>query len=242
MGVQPGDRVANRHGNGLEWCLGFWGTLMAGAVVVPVNTRFSDSEVVLRRHRCRCRRRSATGFRVARRRTVRNPRRRARNPCRPDVHQRHDGIPEGSDGHPRELPVQHRVMRSSPADSPDTADPQPDLGPAVPRHRLQQPAPPDYLPRRHRGDHACVRCTGLSAGDRRRAHQRADLRPRGLLAGDEPAELRRLRHERHRVGHLRRRTDSTRRRRAAAHFVSECAAGQRVRPHRDVVGVDRPAR
>lgn len=44
-GVQPGDRVANRHGNGLQWCLGFWGTLMAGAVVVPVNTRFSESEV-----------------------------------------------------------------------------------------------------------------------------------------------------------------------------------------------------
>ncbi len=44
-GVRPGDRVANRHANSLEWCLGFWGTLMAGAVVVPVNTRFSESEV-----------------------------------------------------------------------------------------------------------------------------------------------------------------------------------------------------
>jgi long-chain acyl-CoA synthetase len=44
-GVRRGDRVANRHGNSLEWCLGFWGTLMAGAVVVPVNTRFSESEV-----------------------------------------------------------------------------------------------------------------------------------------------------------------------------------------------------
>ncbi|HKV18290.1 MAG TPA: AMP-binding protein, partial [Mycobacterium sp.] len=44
-GVAPGDRVANRHGNSLEWCLGFWGTLMAGAVVVPVNTRFAESEV-----------------------------------------------------------------------------------------------------------------------------------------------------------------------------------------------------
>jgi len=44
-GVRPGDRVANRHGNSLEWCLGFWGTLMAGAVVVPVNSRFSESEV-----------------------------------------------------------------------------------------------------------------------------------------------------------------------------------------------------
>jgi long-chain acyl-CoA synthetase len=44
-GVQPGDRVANRHGNSLEWCLGFWGTLMAGAVVVPVNVRFAPNEV-----------------------------------------------------------------------------------------------------------------------------------------------------------------------------------------------------
>ncbi len=44
-GIGPGDRVANRHGNGLEWCLAFWGTLMAGAVVVPVNTRFAESEV-----------------------------------------------------------------------------------------------------------------------------------------------------------------------------------------------------
>ncbi len=44
-GVRPGDRVANRHRNSLQWCLGFWGTLMAGGVVVPVNTRFSASEV-----------------------------------------------------------------------------------------------------------------------------------------------------------------------------------------------------
>ena len=49
----PGDRVANRHANGLEWCLGFWGTLMAGAVVVPVNTRFADSRGRLRRQRLR---------------------------------------------------------------------------------------------------------------------------------------------------------------------------------------------
>ncbi len=44
-GVKPGDRVANRYGNGLDWCLAFWGTLMAGAVVVPVNARFSPTEV-----------------------------------------------------------------------------------------------------------------------------------------------------------------------------------------------------
>ncbi len=45
LGIQPGDRVAIRLGNGLEWCVVFFGTLLAGAVVVPVNTRFSESEV-----------------------------------------------------------------------------------------------------------------------------------------------------------------------------------------------------
>ena len=45
MGVQRGDRVAIRLGNGINWCSAFFGILMAGAVVVPVNTRFSESEV-----------------------------------------------------------------------------------------------------------------------------------------------------------------------------------------------------
>ena len=44
-GVQPGDRVANRLPNGTDWVLGFWGTLLAGAVAVPVNTRFAPPEV-----------------------------------------------------------------------------------------------------------------------------------------------------------------------------------------------------
>ncbi|MEO5723766.1 MAG: AMP-binding protein [Ilumatobacteraceae bacterium] len=44
-GIKRGDRVANRYPNGMEWCLAFWGTLMSGAVVVPVNTRFAASEV-----------------------------------------------------------------------------------------------------------------------------------------------------------------------------------------------------
>jgi long-chain acyl-CoA synthetase len=45
MGVQRGDRVAIRLGNSINWCAAFFGGLMAGAVVVPVNTRFSESEV-----------------------------------------------------------------------------------------------------------------------------------------------------------------------------------------------------
>ncbi len=44
-GVGRGDRVAIRFTNGLDWCLAFFGVQMAGAVGVPVNTRFSESEV-----------------------------------------------------------------------------------------------------------------------------------------------------------------------------------------------------
>jgi long-chain acyl-CoA synthetase len=43
-GVERGDRAALRLPNGLDWVLAFWGTLLAGAVVVPVNTRFKDHE------------------------------------------------------------------------------------------------------------------------------------------------------------------------------------------------------
>jgi long-chain acyl-CoA synthetase len=44
-GVGRGDRVALRLPNGLDWVLGFWGAQLAGAVVVPVNTRFKPAEV-----------------------------------------------------------------------------------------------------------------------------------------------------------------------------------------------------
>ncbi len=45
LGIARGDRVAIRLGNGLDWCIAFWGTLFAGAIVVPVNTRFTEPEV-----------------------------------------------------------------------------------------------------------------------------------------------------------------------------------------------------
>ncbi len=44
-GVHPGDRVALRLGNGVDWTLAFFGSQMARAVVVPVNTRFTEEEV-----------------------------------------------------------------------------------------------------------------------------------------------------------------------------------------------------
>jgi acyl-CoA synthetase (AMP-forming)/AMP-acid ligase II len=43
-GVRRGDRVAVRLGNGVDWALAFLGGVLAGAVVVPVNTRFTEEE------------------------------------------------------------------------------------------------------------------------------------------------------------------------------------------------------
>jgi long-chain acyl-CoA synthetase len=43
-GVDRGDRVAIRLGNGVDWVLAFFGTVLAGAIVVPVNTRFTEDE------------------------------------------------------------------------------------------------------------------------------------------------------------------------------------------------------
>jgi acyl-CoA synthetase (AMP-forming)/AMP-acid ligase II len=44
-GVGRGDRVAIRLGNGIDWALAFFGAQLLGAVVVPVNTRFTEEEV-----------------------------------------------------------------------------------------------------------------------------------------------------------------------------------------------------
>jgi acyl-CoA synthetase (AMP-forming)/AMP-acid ligase II len=43
-GVGPGDRVAVQLGNGLDWLLAFWGTHLAGGIVVPLNTRLAAAE------------------------------------------------------------------------------------------------------------------------------------------------------------------------------------------------------
>ncbi|MFF2084446.1 class I adenylate-forming enzyme family protein [Nocardia sp. NPDC058176] len=45
QGVQPGDRVANLLDAGTDWVVGFLGTVLAGAVAVPVNTRFAEPEI-----------------------------------------------------------------------------------------------------------------------------------------------------------------------------------------------------
>jgi long-chain acyl-CoA synthetase len=43
-GIRPGDRVAIELPNGAAWCLAFLGIQLAGAIAVPVNTRFSAEE------------------------------------------------------------------------------------------------------------------------------------------------------------------------------------------------------
>jgi acyl-CoA synthetase (AMP-forming)/AMP-acid ligase II len=45
LGIQPGDRVAIRLANGADWCIAFFAIQMVGAVAVPVNTRFTDTEI-----------------------------------------------------------------------------------------------------------------------------------------------------------------------------------------------------
>ncbi|MHA6629233.1 AMP-binding protein [Pseudonocardia sichuanensis] len=44
-GVGRGDRVATLLPAGVDWVLGFLGTQLAGAVAVPVNTRFAPPEI-----------------------------------------------------------------------------------------------------------------------------------------------------------------------------------------------------
>jgi long-chain acyl-CoA synthetase len=45
MGVERGDRVAIRLPNGNDWALAFFGSILAGAIVIPVNTRFAEPEI-----------------------------------------------------------------------------------------------------------------------------------------------------------------------------------------------------
>ena len=45
QGVRAGDRIAVHMPNGVPWALAFYGAMLAGAIAVPINTRFSESEV-----------------------------------------------------------------------------------------------------------------------------------------------------------------------------------------------------
>ncbi|MCY0937727.1 FadD3 family acyl-CoA ligase [Streptomyces sp. H34-S4] len=60
-GVEPGDRVAVWAPNTLEWIVSALGAVSAGAVLVPLNTRFKGSEAAYVLHRSRARLLFVTG-------------------------------------------------------------------------------------------------------------------------------------------------------------------------------------
>ena len=103
-GVERGDRVAIRLGNGVDWVLAFFGGVLADAIVVPVNTRFTEEEAGYVITDSGARYVFAPGRAAAGRR---GPGRRRPGPGRPGrdlLHQRHDRLPQGRRDQSRELP------------------------------------------------------------------------------------------------------------------------------------------
>src|SRR6478735_5829763 len=60
-GVEPGDRVAVWAPNTLDWIVSALGAVTAGAVLVPLNTRFKGTEAAYVLQRCRARLLFVTG-------------------------------------------------------------------------------------------------------------------------------------------------------------------------------------
>ena len=221
-GVRRGDRVANRHGNTLEWCLGFWGTLMAGAVVVPVNTRFSESEIEY----------VITDSGAAHVLLPDEPLPDGDPVVVDDVDQETLAAifyTSGTTGFPKGAMTTHenflsnsetcrRIMRL-----PDDVHLRNLVSvPLVPRDRVQQPVDHHDADERHDGRHARLRRAGLPPGHRRRADQHPHVGAGDLLAGDEPTELRRDRRVRRRLG------DSTAARRRRPTSSPSCARRSRT--------------
>jgi long-chain acyl-CoA synthetase len=46
LGVQKGDRIAVAARNSPEWVMGFWGSMVTGAVVVPLNAWWTTDELI----------------------------------------------------------------------------------------------------------------------------------------------------------------------------------------------------
>ena len=120
-GLTPGDRVAVRYPAGINWVLAFWGTVMAGGVVVAVNTRSAQPEVefVL----------SDSGAQVDLAADARLPdgpphvteRLESHRHCRAVLHLGHHRSPQGCADHPRGIPDQHRKFPAVPRDFPETS-------------------------------------------------------------------------------------------------------------------------
>ena len=148
-GIERGDRVAIRLQNGIDWVLAFFGAQLAGAVAVPVNTRFTEEEaayVIKTRERLHvCARRRAARRRAGRRRGSA-----ARRSRRDLLHQRHHRLSQGRDDlarrtSPPTARTRSAALRSTRSEGPRS---RPDVRAAVSRHGLQQPADPGARARR----------------------------------------------------------------------------------------------
>ena len=189
---ERGDRVAIRLGNGIDWVLAFFGTQLLGAVVVPVNTRFTEEEVGLRRRRLR----RGVHVRARRARCPTASPRRSRT-SRPDdlaaifYTSGTTGFPKGAMTIARQLPDQQRERVPLPRHDRSRGGPEivhAGVGAAVPRHRLQQPADPDARDRRPRRDPLRpARLRRLLRGGRRARRQPARLRAGDLPRADAPS-------------------------------------------------------
>ena len=171
MGITDGDRVAIHLINGNDWayrvlrCADGGGDRRAGQhPVLRVRGR-------VRRDRFGCQVRVRGRRRPAGRRPARGRDRIVRRARRHLLHQRHHRVPEGCDDDTRELPVELRDVSSGDRHGRGRRTPQPDLGPDVPRDRLQQPAAADPLSRRDDDHHADVRRAGFPPRDRGRTRQ-----------------------------------------------------------------------
>ena len=112
-GVERGERVAIRLANGIDWVLAFFGAQMLGAVVVPVNTRFTEEEVAYVVEDSGASYTFAPGDAAPRGRAGRGRRPRPRRPGGDLLHERHDRLSQGRDDLARQLPHEQRERASA---------------------------------------------------------------------------------------------------------------------------------
>jgi len=234
--IERGDRVAIRLGNGADWVLAFFGAQLLGAVVVPVNTRFTEDEVAYVVEDSGAAFTFAPGASLPDGKPVAVDDPRSRRARRDLLHERHDWLSEGRDDHARQLHDQQRELLPGPLRRALRAadDVHARIRAPVPRDRLQQPAAAGARvgarveilssPARHRRFFEAVGAHGVNQLVSVPAIYHAVMR--------HPA-LRRARRQPRALDLLRRRADRREPRACDPGGVPQRARGKRLRPHGD---------